>query len=411
MRPLPCDPDGTTEAVVYYQLREIWGEELPDDTVSRQRSDDIVLDLTRVTSVTLRYFFYYPADFGVNGHCHDMEGMDLTIVISSPERPGTGLYEARLLTVVGWAHGSTWYANVLHLDGQTVSLPITILVEEGKHASCPDRNGDGNYTPAYDVNRRTNDAWGVRDTFGSGSFRRAAYDPSQFKPRQPKDRYWLEPEAVDESCLEGAYHGPEKAGSDKTYRLRYVFSDELGDCSSAQLQKWFKEKGFGAERFPETKAGAPKGVRAALLDLIGFEPGDSQDLLTDRILASFAYRNDHGHGVAVAGPGILLPWFGSWLVPRATYTFSDPWDQLGFEGLYTPSASQAFDFYGSMGAVRRIYSDQSIPSDWRMTTEAGLRFRFKPFGSLIGARIGVRVFGFRRPEDPQVVFELGGGVF
>ena len=46
-------------------------------------------------------------------------------------------------------------------------FPVRVLVEEGKHASILDRNGDGVYTPGYDVNSRVNDAWGLRDVLGS----------------------------------------------------------------------------------------------------------------------------------------------------------------------------------------------------------------------------------------------------
>lgn len=78
-----------------------------------------------------------------------------------------GCTQVRLRRVKGNAHGVSWYANILNVAADT-RLPMTLLVEEGKHASCPDRNADGAYTPGYDVNVHVNDAWGVRDVFGSG---------------------------------------------------------------------------------------------------------------------------------------------------------------------------------------------------------------------------------------------------
>ena len=49
----------------------------------------------------------------------------------------------------GPAHGIAWYTNALNVDkNRDTLLPVSILWEEGKHASAPDRNGDGAYTPA-----------------------------------------------------------------------------------------------------------------------------------------------------------------------------------------------------------------------------------------------------------------------
>ena len=91
-------------------------------------------------------------------------------------------FQVRLATVTALAHGSLWYSNILNVESDT-SFPLALLVEEGKHATVPDRNSDGHYTPGYDVNRRVNDAWGVRDTLGSGVLLTAAYSAAMTKPR------------------------------------------------------------------------------------------------------------------------------------------------------------------------------------------------------------------------------------
>jgi hypothetical protein len=72
---------------------------------------------------------------------------------------------------------------------------VTVLVEEGKHASVPDRNADGVYTPGYDVNLRVNDAWGLRDVFGSAVLLGARYTASMSKPRTSRFRL-LPPEDI-----------------------------------------------------------------------------------------------------------------------------------------------------------------------------------------------------------------------
>ena len=86
------------------------------------------------------------------------------------------------MRVTGKAHGIQRYDNTLGVDGET-SLPVHILVEEGKHASCTDRNADGHYTPGFDVTERVNDAWGVRDTLGTGTFFTGHYQSWMTKMR------------------------------------------------------------------------------------------------------------------------------------------------------------------------------------------------------------------------------------
>ena len=61
-------------------------------------------------------------------------------------------------------------------------------MEEGKHASCTDRNGDGIYTPGYDVNIDATDAWGVRDIIRSGRVPASSFRAEMAKPRREKDR-------------------------------------------------------------------------------------------------------------------------------------------------------------------------------------------------------------------------------
>ena len=67
-------------------------------------------------------------------------------------------------------------------------LPLHILVEEGKHASCTDRNADGQFTPGYDGTERVNDAWGVRDTLGTGRFFTGDYKAWMTKIRRDDTR-------------------------------------------------------------------------------------------------------------------------------------------------------------------------------------------------------------------------------
>ena len=67
--------------------------------------------------------------------------------------------------------------------GEGTKLPITMFVEEGTHATGPDRNADGLFTPGHDINRRIKDAWGIRD-IEAGTLVAGGFEASMFKPRQ-----------------------------------------------------------------------------------------------------------------------------------------------------------------------------------------------------------------------------------
>lgn len=184
-----CDPESTSSeykyncAAVYYRVRSVHlrGGDLPTEDSrirdarqcwSTKPSD---LPIGNLDTVKIRYLFYYADDLGVGGHAHDLESLEVEFVIrkltqiDAGERdlpPGwVGKYVAMMTKAAGSAHGAGWYTNVLDLEkAQDTQLPLTVLVEEGKHASAPDRNGDGRFTPGYDTNVQPNDGWGIRDT-------------------------------------------------------------------------------------------------------------------------------------------------------------------------------------------------------------------------------------------------------
>jgi len=114
------------------------------------------------------------------------QGYDL--VVAHGSQYGSSLKEiAPDFKTTAFAHGTDWYSNELIIeDDLGIRVPIVLFVEEGKHATCPDRNADGIYTPGYDVNVRINDAWGVRDVFGSGWLIDPSFNSAMFKPRWPQ---------------------------------------------------------------------------------------------------------------------------------------------------------------------------------------------------------------------------------
>jgi hypothetical protein len=169
---LPGDAP-VTYPLVYYRVSRIIDDKIK--TESENNAFDIdtrELALKTLDEVTVRYYFYYREDKGFHGHRNDLESLRLDIgftpLDASGRKPKGGAtakyYVAHIKTAVGAAHGVSWYSNQLDIgkDERDVSLPLTILVEEGKHAVSPDRNADGFYSPGYDVNRRYNDARPLR---------------------------------------------------------------------------------------------------------------------------------------------------------------------------------------------------------------------------------------------------------
>ena len=145
---------------------------------------DVPLD--RFSELTLRYFSYYYSDIGSTGHLHDVEVVDVVVRIDRVWRPRDPCFGIRIARIVGAAHGADWYSNVLDLEkgrAYDIILPPHVLVEEGKHASAPDRNADGWFTPGYDVTRQVNDAWGVRDALRNVTVAARSYDVSHAKDR------------------------------------------------------------------------------------------------------------------------------------------------------------------------------------------------------------------------------------
>src|SRR5262249_30449430 len=130
----PCDAH-SDHAVVYYQVTRLtYRGEKP---VERPEEDDLEF-ADKVESFVLKYYFYYPEDFGVGGHIHDLETAEFEVWLEHEEN----CRRVRLASIEALAHGSRWYSNTLKVRPD-IKYPITLFVEEGKHAMAPDRNADG----------------------------------------------------------------------------------------------------------------------------------------------------------------------------------------------------------------------------------------------------------------------------
>ena len=206
----------------------------------------------------LEYYFYYLHDYGAGCHSNDLESAKMTLNLRQVDAEGTTSFAVSLDLLVGTAHGSDWYENRLDLtrDGTgDMSLPPTLLVEEGKHAVAPDRNADGRYTPGYDVNDRTNDAWGIRDAMGAGYFWGSAYRAELTKPRHGANRIMVDAEPRKQQLWSNSYNSLWWELPTKTYNLRKLpdacatYSDNKspephGNCKSHTVRYFLQQKGI-----------------------------------------------------------------------------------------------------------------------------------------------------------------------
>jgi hypothetical protein len=408
----PCDVASTTP-VVYFQVVEI--KLRGDESVTLPEEDDPRF-FEKVEHFVLKYFFYYREDWGVGGHPHDLEAAEFEIYLDEIDDG----HQVRLESVTALAHGSRWYSNILHIEPDT-ALPLTLFVEEGKHATGPDRNADGHYTPGYDVNRRINDAWGIRDTLGSGVLLTAAYSSAMTKPREFEYRM-LPP---DTSLLQvGPRNSSLSRSEDHLGRYELRRANRVSQCEEvpverARLVSMMNDHGFGVEQEPTQYD--PNDVRDALRRLR--QPGGSW-------VPSISLRHERRLGVSLIflGTDVGVGWIAAKVNANETSA------SLG--GLFTPSASRFADYYVA-GGVNRIFTTTSfdaeveteegrvgvtfsVPPRWDPYMEVGVRFRVKVSDrarwfllghSFGGVRLGIRTLGFSDFFDTRFVVEVGAGAW
>jgi hypothetical protein len=390
--PHPCDAPAD-RPVVYWALDRI--RQAGDDAIPEPADEDPQL-LERTAGVVLRYFFYYRADTGVGTHPHDIEVLDVEL---ATERDGAGCHVVRVVALTGLAHGVAWYSNELRA-ARDLRLPPVVLVEEGKHASCPDRNADGMYTPGYDVNRRVNDAWGVRDVLGSGFLGGSAYQASMTKGRDRAHRV-LPPESGPSCAVGRASSIPDPGRSLARYALRRART--VAACpeapSAAELRESMVLNGFGMGREPPRR-------RYEIEDAL-----DAPLTGTSALIPAVAARWDRHLGFAFMLRGLDLREL--YVVPRFTVVRKD----FSAEALLTDSAARFLSGYLSAGAVSEV---RDVGRRWDFAAEAGVKARFTasgwlriltigyPFG---GVRVGLRTTGFDDLTDQRFVVEFGAGVW
>jgi hypothetical protein len=404
--------------VVYYQFSELTLKE----GAGLQRHQDpgqTQVDLRDVESFRLHYYAYFPTEEGVGAHDHDVEGAEFKVVVLSTDseafRERTGMrcsnreWLVYVTRVSAKAHGLFWYWNVSDTTSET-RLPMHLLVEEGKHALATDKNSDGYYTPGYDVSRRLNDAWGVRDATRSGLLFSGGYQAWMTKVRRPEDRIF--PPLPEDSPLRAGLErlvGPEPRPE---YALRPLPSAERAR-STPGLYPFLKDK--DVPDWPEVQ-------EAGTLDELGEWVEEGQTLRS----LSLSLYSDGALGAALVVPLLLVknveaPMAGGYLLHRV-YLKDKGLRDFGWMLLYTPSASRWFDTYFAAGIERdQEGSDSDRPSRTDFVLETGIKLRvnlsrsplrflgvFTPFW---GVRVGVKNYGFQDIDRLTYVLEVGAGVW
>lgn len=412
----PFEPD-SGKPVVYYQFRNVLKtENAIGDVVKNDKTylNNSKIDLSKVSAIDIDYSHYYRFEAGLGGHNHDTEQAQFKIYVEKIKSDSTYRYKLILLQVTAKAHALPWYDNIYNIDMHSteLKLPFHVLVEEGKHASCTDINGDGVYTPGYDVNVRTNDAWGMRDIIRTGSLFTADFQSYMAKTRRSEHRVF--PPLPDDSPLKSRYtvdgvYSKENA----VYELRPM-PNPIAAYPDKQLIH--DMSGYAQKHWPEIKKDT---------DVRKFFSWFEGDLL----IKSFAVnaRYDDSWGFSFTFPLLIFknvetPLIGGWMVNRI-YMQGEKFKDFGYNLMITPSASRFMDPYFAAG-YQSLYSvNENGEANRRgdFVLETGLKFRanviFSPLKFLSfltdfwGVRIGIKNTGFPLIKNLGYTFEVGAGVW
>ena len=406
----PFEPEAD-RPVVYYRVRAILEDPaanvatptLVDPDTARVTT---LIDLQKVRGIDLDFFFFYPSEEGLGAHKYDVESVEMKLIVAYPRRHPELGYWVTVQKVTAKAHGVLWYDNNLEVDRQT-RFPFHVLVEEGKHATCTDKNADGHYTPGYDVNLRVNDAWGVRDVMATGSLYTGAFQAWMAKPRHLQHRV-LPPLPADsphreQFVVDGVY-APDNA----IYELR-PFPRLAPALAHDPALKRFVDKGY--PDWPEV---------AELNELKKFTRWVEAEPFVKSI--SVAYRYDGVSGLSVVFPLLVVknvadPIAGGWLVNRI-YFKDVKFRDFSYNVLYTTSASRWLDGYFTFGWE---WDDDGTRTQTHTMTEVGVKLRFNMGASPLkfltsltdfwGVRLGVKNTGIWDWDSIGYAVEVGAGVW
>jgi hypothetical protein len=425
--------------VVYYlfddmiTVREGVEGFIEDDTPTLVRDSanpgNALVDLERTIGFRMHYYAYFSSEEGIGAHVHDIEGAEFRAVVFRStnnyileshegvcDRNQDGVPDPTYILVVtvvkAKAHGIVWFWNVSDTD-QDSKFPMTLLVEEGKHALATDKNADGYFTPGYDVSRHVNDAWGIRDNMRTGTLATGGYQGWMTKVRQPEHR--IQPPLPDDSPLWPAVDRRFREGEYVMYELRPFPPTEMAVGDPHHLENFFKDK--EVPNWPTVKEMTSVNQFRRWLDA-----GQVVRSL------SIAFMADGDIGVSFVFPFFIVKNLeestsGGFIVHRI-YLKDTGLRDFGWQLMFTPSASRWVDTYFGAGAEHDVEDDPDDPDlsvkKWWFVLETGLKFRanlghtplkFLPFTDFWGARVGIKNYGFFDIDKLTYVLEFGAGVW
>lgn len=400
---LPCDSTRAhpkDSSVVYWQVDRIDPRtRLPyaiptDDPIATPFTwgDPYPLPHLLVT-----FYLYYPTETGAGAHPRDLEFVRVWLSVGDCRGGRCDYLIDRVMTS---AHNDVWYYNIVERRSMTPLIqPLTVLVEDGKHAMALDVNRDGRYSPGIDTNVRIADAWGIRDNMGAGFAGGSAYQAWMTRSR-----------VVDGRLSVPAGLGRRKPG-DSIYYLRSAREAVVDWNAGGKLGEPFCGKLDGK--------GPDLGLRLAALDFGAIEPTTWQalrmqlgtlvdgqvdrephSLIHPRLGLSLLVRSGAVLNVDVAWLGIDIPIVSGWIVPYGT--FSSRSDGFRYGARYMPSSTKPLDWYVGAG-VAPFQEDALGGINSLFQAEAGLRVRVKG----VGLRLGVEAVGV---EASDLAFYSGIGL-
>lgn len=411
----------TDSPVVYYQLTNIVVIKNAAAAFKKDYTDfgNSIIDLSKISAFEINYNHYYLFESGLGSHQNDTEQSQFQYyVYSFTDIDSVKNYVIFLMRITAKAHALEWYDNIYQIDAENIfyefNIPFNILVEEGKHASCTDMNGDGYYTPGYDVNVRKNDAWGLRDIIRGGELFSSDFQSWMAKVRKPEYRV-LPPLPMDSRLREKYSKNGVYAYENAVYQLRPMPSPEKAKSDKLlkhDMESYYTEfTPFISEKSSEN-AFVDWFIKNNFINSVGI-----------------SYRIGQERGFSVCFPLLIFknveaPLVGGWLVNRI-YFEGPELNILGYNILYTPSASRFLDPYFSMGfeVDKNALEDSSDINSYKpeFALETGIKIRanvtYSPLKFLSflspfwGVRLGIKNLGFINIDNFNYIIEIGAGVW
>ncbi len=421
--PFQTAPD---RPVVYYQFDDfLVAEDAKETAFVRDVADpgNSIIDLDPTGAFRLHFFAYFSSEVGLGAHQHDLEAAEFKVAVARSDgewvRENTDAqcdertYVIVVTRVSAKAHGIIWFWNVIDTDDET-RFPMHLLVEEGKHGLATDKNGDGYFTPGYDVSRHINDAWGVRDNIRSGQLVTGGYQAWMTKVRRDEHRVY--PPLPDDSpgrarLARRGYYDHDVSYIE--YELRPLPPAELG-AHDPGLYHFMEAKEVPG--WPEIRTGQSA---QDVLDWV------AEGSVVKSLAISLMYDSDLGFS-------FVFPFFiiknletnisGGFLVWRM-YLKDIELRDFGVMLMYAPSASRWFDTYFALGYEWYEEGPRGVPPEKfdDFVLETGFKFRVQlgtsPLKFLTfltdfwGFRAGVKNYGFSDIDRLTYVLEFGAGAW